>query len=57
MNVKFINPFVEAAFEVLHAETNLNVSRGELGLENSLRHRRCHRDHQFSGSGGGHSFL
>ncbi|MBI5712392.1 MAG: chemotaxis protein CheX [Chloroflexi bacterium] len=33
MNVKFINPFVEAAFEVLQAETSLKVSRGELGLE------------------------
>jgi len=33
MNVKFLNPFVEAAFEVLQAETGLTISRGELSLE------------------------
>ena len=33
MNVKFLNPFVEAAFEVLEAETGLQISRGELSLE------------------------
>jgi chemotaxis protein CheX len=33
MNVKFLNPFVEAAFEVLEAETRLQVSRGELRME------------------------
>ena len=33
MNVKFLNPFVEAAFEVIRAETGFELSRGELGLE------------------------
>ena len=33
MNVKFLNPFVEAAFEVLQAETGLQITRGELGLD------------------------
>jgi chemotaxis protein CheX len=33
MNVKFLNPFVEAAYEVLQAETGLQISRGELALE------------------------
>ena len=33
MDVKFLNPFVEAAFEVLQAETGLRISRGELSLE------------------------
>lgn len=33
MNVKFLNPFVEAAYEVLQAETGLQMSRGELSLE------------------------
>jgi chemotaxis protein CheX len=34
MNVKFLNPFIEAAFEVLRFETRQDVSRGELLLEN-----------------------
>jgi chemotaxis protein CheX len=33
MNVKFLNPFVEAAYEVVQAETGLQVVRGELTLE------------------------
>ena len=33
MNVKFLNPFIEAAFQVLQAETQLTISRGELVLE------------------------
>jgi len=33
MNVKFLNPFVEAAFEVLRAETNIALERGDLVLE------------------------
>lgn len=33
MNVKFLNPFVEAAFEVIEAETGFKIMRGELGLE------------------------
>jgi len=33
MNVKFLNPFVEAAFQVLQAETRLSISRGELNLD------------------------
>jgi chemotaxis protein CheX len=33
MNVKFLNPFVEAAYEVLQAETGIQMSRGELSLE------------------------
>lgn len=33
MNVKFLNPFVEAASEVLQAETGLQITRGELGLD------------------------
>ena len=36
MNVKFLNPFVEAAFEVLLAETGAQVDRGELSLDHSL---------------------
>jgi len=35
MNVKFLNPFVDAAFEVLKAETNIQLERGDLGLEKS----------------------
>lgn len=35
MNVKFLNPFVEAAFEVLQAETAIRLERGELSLEKS----------------------
>lgn len=33
MNVKFVNPFVEAAHDVLKAETHLALVRGELRLE------------------------
>jgi len=33
MNVKFLNPFIEAAFEVLKAEAGVNPARGPLGLE------------------------
>ena len=33
MNVQFLNPFVEAAFEVLAAETELEMKRGELKLD------------------------
>jgi chemotaxis protein CheX len=33
MNVKFLNPFVEAAFEVLKAETGVTATRGDLALE------------------------
>lgn len=33
MNVKFLNPFVEAAHEVLRAETGVAVSRGDLALD------------------------
>jgi len=35
MNVKFLNPFIEAAFEVLKAEAGINAERGSLGLEQS----------------------
>lgn len=34
MNVKFLNPFVEAAYEVLVKETGAEVQRGELTMEN-----------------------
>ena len=33
MNVKFLNPFVEAAFEVIQAETQYIMKRADLGLE------------------------
>jgi chemotaxis protein CheX len=33
MNVKFLNPFVEATYEVLQVETHIQVQRGPLGLE------------------------
>lgn len=36
MNVKFLNPFVESAYEVLKAETGLVLKRGDLGLEKSV---------------------
>lgn len=36
MNVKFLNPFVEAAFEVLKIETGCTIKRGDLNLEKSL---------------------
>jgi chemotaxis protein CheX len=35
MNVKFLNPFVEAANEVLQAEVGLSVTRGNLSLNKS----------------------
>ena len=35
MNVKFLNPFVEAAKDVLKAELNTDVQRGDLSLEKS----------------------
>ncbi len=35
MNVKFLNPFVDSAFEVLKAETGQDVKRGDLRLENT----------------------
>ena len=34
MNVKFLNPFVEAAYEVLKTETGHEIDRGDLKLEN-----------------------
>jgi chemotaxis protein CheX len=34
-NVKFMNPFVEAASEVLAAEVQVNAERGTLGLQKS----------------------
>jgi len=33
MNVQFLNPFIEAAFEVLRTETGLEMQRGELKLD------------------------
>ncbi len=35
MNVKFLNPFVEAAYEVLVKETGAETTRGDLALENN----------------------
>jgi chemotaxis protein CheX len=35
MNVKFLNPFIEAANEVLMAEVNVHVTRGNLSLQKS----------------------
>jgi chemotaxis protein CheX len=35
MNVKFLNPFIEATYEVVQAETGLQITRGELSLEKS----------------------
>lgn len=35
MNVKFVNPFVEAATEVIQLETGIALTRGDLGLEKS----------------------
>jgi chemotaxis protein CheX len=34
MNVTFLNPFVEAAYEVLIQETGEKIQRGDLSLEN-----------------------
>lgn len=36
MNVKFLNPFVDAAYEVLCTETGKDVTRGELRLDNGV---------------------
>lgn len=36
MNVKFLNPFVEAAYEVVTAETQGAVTRGDLSLDHGL---------------------
>ncbi|MBI5715427.1 MAG: chemotaxis protein CheX [Chloroflexi bacterium] len=35
MNVKFLNPFVEAAHDVLNAETGITPARGTLSLQQS----------------------
>lgn len=35
MNVKYLIPFVEAAYEVLFAEANCKMKRGDLSLEKS----------------------
>ncbi|MBI3762775.1 MAG: chemotaxis protein CheX [Chloroflexi bacterium] len=35
MNVRFLNPFVEAANDVLQAEANVSVTRGALSLHKS----------------------
>lgn len=35
MNVKFLNPFLEAAFMVLKSEASLSAERGDLRLERS----------------------
>lgn len=36
MNVKFLNPFVSAASEIIRLETHEQAERGELRLENGL---------------------
>ncbi|MEI7987781.1 MAG: chemotaxis protein CheX [Chloroflexota bacterium] len=33
MNVKFLNPFVDAAYEVIQIETGIEMQRGQLSLE------------------------
>ena len=33
MNVKFLNPFVDAAYQVIQVETGLSVTRGDLILD------------------------
>jgi chemotaxis protein CheX len=35
MNVKFLNPFVESAYEVLKAEMGQEITRGELKLDST----------------------
>ncbi len=35
MNVRFLNPFLDAAHQVLQAETGLTVSKGQIELEKS----------------------
>jgi chemotaxis protein CheX len=34
MNVKYLSPFVEAAYEVLKSETGADIQRGDLSLQN-----------------------
>ena len=36
MKVKFLNPFVESAYEILNFELHENIERGDLHLENGL---------------------
>lgn len=36
MNVQFLNPFVEAAYEVLSVETGAEIKRGDLRLDNGM---------------------
>ena len=36
MNVEFLNPFVEAAMEVLDADADLTVLRGDLAIEGDI---------------------
>lgn len=38
MNVKFLNPFVESAHDILHMEMHDSVQRGELRLESGAYH-------------------
>jgi chemotaxis protein CheX len=38
MNVKFLNPFVDAAYEVLKTETHAEVQRGDLSLDQGNYH-------------------
>jgi chemotaxis protein CheX len=33
MNIKFLNPFIEAGVEVIHKETGISFQRGDLRLE------------------------
>jgi CheY-specific phosphatase CheX len=33
VNVKFLNPFLEAIYEVLKSETGMEASKGDLQLE------------------------
>lgn len=35
MNVKLLNPFIQAAVDVLQAEVGTNISRGEISLQKS----------------------
>ena len=37
VNIKFLNPFIEAAFAVLEAELETRASRGQLGMVRSAR--------------------
>jgi chemotaxis protein CheX len=38
MNVKFLNPFIEAATEVIALETGVELKRGDLVLEKTMYH-------------------